>query len=167
MLLIINPMSLFDFNSKSDIKDWRVVNDGVMGGLSRGQFKINTDGHGFFSGTVSLENNGGFSSVRYAFDTLDVSAYSEIQIRLKGDGKPYQFRVKADADQRFSHIAAIETTEDWQTVTISLNSMYAAFRGRVLDFPNYQGQKLSEIAFLIGNKKHEDFALEIDYIKLQ
>ena len=42
---------------------WRSINDGVMGGLSSGGMRLE-DGIAVFSGTLSLENNGGFSSVR-------------------------------------------------------------------------------------------------------
>ncbi|TMM57565.1 CIA30 family protein [Maribacter algarum] len=157
---------LFDFNDKVSTEDWRVVNDGVMGGLSQGIFSINSEGHGFFRGNVSLENYGGFSSVRYRFETKDTSKFSQIQIRLKGDGKPYQFRVKADDRQRYSYIANIKTSGDWEILSIEFSEMYPAFRGRLLDLPNYSGIEMTEIAFLIGNKKEENFALEIDYIEL-
>jgi len=161
-----NTTTLFDFNKKANIDSWRVVNDGVMGGLSQAKFSLNSEGHGFFRGKVSLDNNGGFSSVRYRFETRNTSEFSKIQIRLKGDGKPYQFRVKADASQRYSYIANIETSGTWETLTINFADMYPAFRGRLLDLPNYSGKEMTEIAFLIGNKKEEAFALEIDYIEL-
>ena len=45
--------------------------------------------------------------------------------------------------------------------------MYPAFRGRKLNIENYQGEKMQEIAFLIGNKKNENFRLEIDKIEIQ
>lgn len=162
----MNTTPLFDFNKTENIDDWRVINDGVMGGLSQAKFSLNSEGHGFFRGKVSLDNNGGFSSVRYRFETIDSSKFSKIQIRLKGDGKSYQFRVKADASQRYSYIATIETSGEWETLTIKFSEMYPAFRGRLLDIHNYSGKEMTEIAFLIGNKKEENFALEIDYIKL-
>jgi len=162
----MNAVMLFDFSQTSPIDDWRIVNDGVMGGLSQGKFSINAKGNGFFRGTISLDNNGGFSSVRYRFKTQDVSKFSAIKIRLKGDGKAYQFRIKADASQRYSYIEKIETSGDWETLTIPFSTMYPAFRGRVLDLPNYLGKELTEIAFLFGNKKEEDFALAIDFIEL-
>jgi len=40
---------------------WNVVDDGVMGGLSQGKREIGGDGILRFFGTLSLENNGGFS----------------------------------------------------------------------------------------------------------
>ncbi len=166
ILALMKGTTLFDFNDTVNIEDWRVVNDGVMGGLSQGTFSVNSEGHGFFRGTVSLANNGGFSSVRYCFETRDTSEFCKIQIHLKGDGKPYQFRIKADSSQRYSYITNIKTSGDWEILTIDFSEMYPAFRGRLLDLPNYSGMEMTEIAFLIGNKKEESFALEIDYIEL-
>lgn len=167
IVLYMNPMILFDFEKNVSIDAWRVVNDGVMGGLSEGQFSINEAGHGYFRGKVSLANNGGFSSVRYRFKTVPTSEYTRVNIRLKGDGKGYQFRVKAKIDQQFSYIKDFETSGDWETITVEFSEMYAAFRGRILDIPNFSGEEMTEIAFLIGNKKEETFALEIDSIALE
>ncbi|MFQ3182569.1 MAG: NADH dehydrogenase [ubiquinone] 1 alpha subcomplex assembly factor 1, partial [Polaribacter sp.] len=54
---------IFDFNKSSNIKNWIVIDDVVMGGKSSGSFKLSSDGYGIFMGDISLENNGGFSSV--------------------------------------------------------------------------------------------------------
>ena len=45
-LITQTPMTLFDFDSKSDISNWRTVDDVVMGGRSNGSFKINDAGYG-------------------------------------------------------------------------------------------------------------------------
>jgi hypothetical protein len=45
--------------------------------------------------------------------------------------------------------------------------MYPTFRGMKLRMPNFPGEEVSEIAFLIGNKKEQEFQLTIDYIQLQ
>ena len=82
LLLFINvPMNsikIFDFNSKSNINSWQIVNDVVMGGKSSSTITINKEGHGQFSGTVSTENNGGFSSVRHIFKPVSVKKTSKI-----------------------------------------------------------------------------------------
>tara|TARA_R110000868_G_scaffold321556_1_gene582562 strand:+ start:2389 stop:2889 length:501 start_codon:yes stop_codon:yes gene_type:complete len=161
------PMMLFDFNSKSNISNWRIVDDVVMGGRSNGDFTINKAENGLFHGKVSLENNGGFSMVQYRFDTKDVSNYSKVLIKLKGDGKAYQFRVKSDNNDSHSYISSFETTSEWQTIEVPFNSMYPAFRGRKLNIGNYTGKQMEGIAFLIGNKKAEAFELEIDSIILK
>jgi hypothetical protein len=158
---------LVDFQPDSDLSNWYVVDDGVMGGRSQGGFRLDEEGHAVFSGTVSLENNGGFSSVRYAFREKEVQAYQKVVLRIKGDGKRYQFRVKSSRYDRASYIQYFETSGDWQTVEIPLAELYPTFRGRRLNRPNYPGEEMAEIAFLIGNKKAESFRLLIDKIELE
>ena len=65
LMITINTMNLFDFSENSESNRWQVVNDGVMGGLSQATFKVGENGTALFTGRVSLENNGGFSSLRY------------------------------------------------------------------------------------------------------
>ncbi|MGK0323610.1 MAG: hypothetical protein ACJARX_000389 [Psychroserpens sp.] len=159
--------TLFDFNKESDINDWRVVDDVVMGGRSSGNFKINNEGHGKFTGRISLENNGGFSSLRYRFKTKDVSAYSKVILRIKGDGSNYQFRVKTTSRDYASYIYEFETNKDWLTIEIPFSAMDPRFRGRQLNDPNFPGEQMEEIAFLIGNKKEQSFELLLDTIILE
>jgi hypothetical protein len=59
-------LALFDFTTDVNMDRWAVMNDGVMGGLSKGKLEVTAEGHGRFSGTVSLENYGGFTSIRCA-----------------------------------------------------------------------------------------------------
>lgn len=162
-----NENVLFDFTNEASLQRWYVVDDVVMGGRSSGSFRLNDDGNAVFSGTVSLENNGGFSSVRYVPNEYPENKISEFVIRLKGDGKDYQFRAKSSRNDRHSYIGEFSTTGDWQTVVINCADMYPAFRGRTLNMDNYSGDDLQEIAFLIGNKKNESFLLEIDKISLR
>jgi hypothetical protein len=86
---------------------------------------------------------------------------------LKGDGKKYQFRVKKSQKDYYSYIYEFQTSTEWETIEIPVNKLYASFRGRTLQLPNYEGQSLEEIAFLIGNKKNENFELLIDSIEVQ
>lgn len=160
-------MEIFDFSVTSDLADWFIMDDVVMGGRSDGNCIINSDGIGVFYGKVSLENNGGFSSVRYRFGTKKVNGYTTCKIRLKGDGKSYQFRVKTDKYDRHSYVYKFETTGEWETINIPLNAMYPSFRGRLLDIPNYPISELEEIAFLISNKVNESFRLELDRIDFE
>ena len=158
---------LFDFSKESKLSSWRIVDDVVMGGRSNGSFKINEAGNGLFYGDISLKNNGGFSSLRYSFDKLSISNYTKIVLRIKGDGKQYQFRIKDDNDNFYSYIKQFKTSGSWETLEIPLIEMYPAFRGRKLDIQNFNSDTLAQIAFLIGNKKKESFQLEIDKIYLK
>ncbi|WP_426063266.1 CIA30 family protein [Flavobacterium sp. DSP2-3-1] len=163
----MEPILIFDFNLKSDLNNWKIVNDAVMGGKSQSKFYLNSDGFGTFEGSVSLENNGGFCSVKYVCEPIDLTDAKHISIRLKGDGKQYQFRVKPNQTDSHSYVSPFQTTTDWQTVEIPISELYPAFRGQKLDLPNYDGSNLEEIAFLVGNKQKETFQLLIDSIEVK
>jgi hypothetical protein len=158
---------IFDFNKKTDIENWIIVDDVVMGGKSSGTFKLSTEGHGVFEGTISLENNGGFSSVRYRFEKILIKESTKIILKLRGDGKQYQFRIKPNTGDYYSYISPFSTTGEWQEIEILLKDMYPSFRGRKLDQPNFSNDYIEEITFLIGNKNQEEFKLLIDKIELK
>lgn len=167
MLLSVTNEIIFDFNKSCDMGSWMIVDDGVMGGLSQGTMKLNDQGHGVFSGFVTTENNGGFSSVRYNFEKMNVSGFTYVVLRLKGDGKNYQFRIKQNRYDRASYINTFETSGEWETIRIPLKDFFPSFRGYKLDRPNFDGSYMEEIAFLIANKQKENFKLEIDSISLK
>lgn len=158
---------IFDFTKDANLSSWRIVDDGVMGGKSQGNFSTNEKGNAVFSGSVSLDNYGGFSSIRYQFKQKNISQYSQVVLRLKGDGKKYQFRIKESSRDYYSYIIIFQTTTEWQTITLDMKEMYPAFRGRVLNMGNLKPNKIEQIAILVGNKKAEDFRLEIDVISLK
>ena len=163
----MNPILIFDFTKDTNLKEWKIIDDVVMVGRSNGTFTIDKDGNGVFSGKISLENNGGFSSVRYQCDPVKVTKDSKVVIRLKGDGKDYQFRIKDKSNSYYSYITTFKTTGDWQTITIKLTDLYPSFRGRKLDMPNFSSTSFEEMVFLIGNKKKESFQLVLDKIELE
>ncbi|WP_231367646.1 CIA30 family protein [Gillisia sp. JM1] len=167
LLTTMQTASIFDFNKKADITNWTIVDDVVMGGRSSGNFYLNKEGNGVFEGRVSLENNGGFSSLRYDFDEISTKSYSKIVIKVKGDGKSYQFRMKSKSADYYSYVTSFDSSKDWETIELQLTDMYPAFRGSDLDMPNYDKESIEEIAFLIGNNKAETFKLEIESIVLK
>ena len=168
LLVIIyyqNTMTIFDSELHSSTNNWKIVNDNVMGGLSKSKVLIKESSNPVFSGHVSLENNGGFAMCQYHFDKLEMNNFSKFIIKVKGDGKNYQFRVKENALDSHSYISSFKTTGEWQKIEIPFNEMFPSFRGRRLNMPNYEGNKIEMVAFLIGNKKEENFQLEIESIK--
>lgn len=162
----MNAQTIVNFKENPTTKNWKVVDDVVMGGRSSGSFTLSEEGYGKFAGEVSLENNGGFSSVRYDMEPLKVSPESKIRIKLKGDGKSYQFRVKHNSQEYYSYITTFDTTGDWQTLEFALADLYPTFRGRELDLPNFNHNTIQELRFLIGNKKPQDFQLLLESIEV-
>lgn len=160
------PYVLSDFSKASDVNKWGIMNDGVMGGLSQSTFSQTKDGKAQFKGKVSLENNGGFASVRAGFKRIDITGANKVMIRLKGDGNNYQFRVKNEQSDRHAYKYEFETSGNWEVIEIPLAEMIPTYRGMRPNLPNFAAQMLSEIGFLIANKKNQNFELLIEKIWL-
>ncbi len=159
---------IFDFKNENEIEYWRIVNDGVMGGLSKSEI-VNSDGNtAIFRGIVSLENNGGFASTRTIPRSYELDGHNGILIRVKGDGKKYQFRVRTN--DRFDGISYRYqfTTElnTWMIIDIPFHECVPVFRGRILgDVEAILPEEIQQLGFLISNKQAGKFQLEIDWIK--
>ncbi len=165
-LIGMKPNYIYDFSSDSK-KDWQIVDDRVMGGVSQGGYQINEEGNGVFSGHVSLDNNGGFSSLRHPMEATNVKNYKKVVLRVKGDKKKYQFRLKTNNSDYYSYIQTFNTSGEWEEIEIPFKDFSPSFRGRALDMPNFPGLYIEEMRFLIANYKEEDFRLEIDWIALK
>ena len=162
-----NSLTIIDFKKDKTISGWNIVDDNVMGGRSSGKMFLSEDGHGIFKGIVSLENNGGFSSVRYRFKAIKTDNFQKLSIRMKGDGKTYQLRIKSNYYDYHSYAINFKTSKNWFIYEFPLKDLYPLFRGRTLDIPNFDSQKIVELGFLIGNKKAEQFELHIDEIIIE
>jgi monofunctional biosynthetic peptidoglycan transglycosylase len=82
-LKISYPCSSGKDYEQSAAEGWYPINDRVMGGTSKSEFQAE-NGIAVFRGLVSLENNGGFASVRSALGNHDLSAYAGIALRVWG-----------------------------------------------------------------------------------
>lgn len=165
--VMINGQVLIDFKQQPSLKNWQIVNDDVMGGVSQSKMYLTEEGSAVFEGRVSLENYGGFCSVRHNLKKVPTKGRNTLKIKLKGDGKNYQLRIKADRNDFASYIKEFSTTGAWQEVYIQLAEMYPSFRGRRLNRPNFEANSMEQLAILIGNKRAERFVLEIESIELQ
>lgn len=158
-------MIISDFTEKSKI-EWFVINDGVMGGLSESSMTYHDDGYGKFSGNVSLENNGGFASVRAVVPGEGFSGSQAISIKVKGDGKKYKFRIRTDKNfDGISYQANFTAGDDWQEITFSKRDFTPVFRGReIRDYPALDFNNMKQIGFLIADYQTGEFELLIDSI---
>lgn len=101
---------LVDFDDAGEVAAWRTVNDPVMGGQSTSQVMFG-DGGLMFSGTISLENNGGFASARGPDDPdigRKAAGATALRVRAAGDGKTYVLRVGVGG-QPWSYIQRFST----------------------------------------------------------
>ena len=163
----INAKILYDFTKEDRFKGWSVVDDDVMGGMSSGALALDEDGNGIFYGYVSLRNYGGFSSIRCDIKKKDISDFSFLILKVRGDNRYYQFRLRSSYYDRHVYVKEFYAKSDWQEIKIPLNSMRPQFRGMKLNMENFSGNSIVEFGILIGNKVEEDFVLLIDNIYLQ
>ncbi|MFZ4102142.1 MAG: CIA30 family protein [Sphingobacterium thalpophilum] len=158
---------IYTFSNQKDINEWNVVNDGVMGGISKSSLVLTNTGNGKFSGHVSLANNGGFASIQLD-RTISVPQEKKfIVLRIKGDGKRYEFRIKGKSSQFESYVHQFSTSGDWENLKLSIREFYPQYRGRKLNIPNFNFKTIGQLSFLISNKREEDFELLIDRISLE
>jgi hypothetical protein len=163
----IEPMILFSFHSESDVSVWDIENDTVMGGRSESALELTEAGTGLFSGTVSLDNNGGFASMQYPFPVRAIAGYTEAKIRLRGDGKRYLLLVESEERARHYYVGGFQTSGEWETITVALRDMEPVWRGDRLDQPNFAAESIAQIRIMIANQTRESFAVEIDAIWLE
>lgn len=158
---------IYTFSPQTDLKEWRIVNDGVMGGISSSSLVLTDAGHGQFSGHVSLANYGGFASIQLNTTIQLPEAKKFIVLRVKGDGKRYEFRLKGAISQPESYVHQFATSGAWETIKLAIPEFYPQFRGRKLNIPNFNFESIEQLSFLIANKQEEDFELLIDWIGLE
>jgi len=161
-----NMKEIYRFSTQSNLREWRIVNDGVMGGISRSNLLMTSEGYGQFSGHVSLENNGGFASIQLNQSTTIPAETKYIVLRVKGDGKQYEFRLKSDLYQSVSYVHQFKTTGEWQNIQLAISEFYPQYFGQKLNRPNFNYKNIEQISFLISNKQEEDFKLLIDNISM-
>lgn len=80
---------LYRFCPHTQFAPWLPADDGLMGGVSCSSFARTADGHAAFRGCVSLENNGGFCSVRSPDLPARLTGGAAIALRVRGDGRTY------------------------------------------------------------------------------
>lgn len=160
--------SITEFNAK-DGMNWQVVNDGVMGGLSEGKLTPNDAGTLRFSGMLSLENNGGFSTFRSGDLKLDLSDALGLLVRVKGDGRTYQVRLATDAlfrGMEVSFAAEFATQKgEWIEVKVPFAGFKGSFRGLDLPEERLDTSKVRRVSILLGDKKQAPFEAEFDFIR--
>ena len=162
-----NELIIFDFSNKED-KNWRIINDGVMGGLSRSSFKLVKGDFALFSGTVRPENNGGFASVRASISDMELENYDGAMIRIKGDGNLYNLRFRTNRNfDGVSYQAKFRSEKDsWKEIKIPFSDFIPTFRGRrVPNQPPLDAADIKQMGILIADKQFGDFELIIDWMK--
>ena len=179
-ILLLSPasaqtmQSLFQFKDSGEAAKWQIVNDGVMGGRSSSQANIveteSSQGAMRFTGNLSLENNGGFASVRSRpAGSLGIDPGDIIVLRIKGDGRTYTFNLYTPTRRTaFSYQMDFETKAgQWTEVRLPVDRFVAHSFGRPIPNMKLNPSQVHSVGILLGDKKPGAFELLIDSIKIQ
>ena len=152
------------FDSPASIRQWRPINDGVMGGVSSSAFRFDPQGFAVFEGQVSLAFGGGFASVRAVTPDFARANFEGISLQAWGDGKRYKLNLFTD--QSFDGVAYqtefLPPAGDWATVFLPKESFVASFRGRpVAQAPALDGSRIAQVGLMIASKQAGPFCLKL------
>ena len=163
-----NTLDLFDFRGQGDEEAWRSIDDVVMGGVSGSEFHVASQGIAVFAGAVSLQHGGGFASVRSRPARVDLSEYSGLEIRVRGDGKRYRLRLRTDPnlDGVAYQVSFEPQATVWQSIRFPFHRFRPTFRGRTIpDAPPLDTSNVMSFGWMIADKQAGPFRLEIDWLR--
>lgn len=158
---------LVRFATPAAVADWGPIDDVVMGGVSHSRLRHDPAGHAVFEGIVSLDNNGGFASVRCRPADLGAPGAAGWILEVRGDGRRYKFNLRTDdAFDGVNHQAVFDPPAGaWTTIRLPLAAFRATFRGRpVSDVPPLDPARVRQMGLMIADRQAGPFALAIRVI---
>lgn len=162
-VLVAGTPWVLDLSVENERSKWRAVNDGVMGGLSRGVILETPDGIRF-EGRISLENNGGFASLRRPMSKADLSEYKGVIITYKCPDVKTAFCIDPNPVwYQPNYRTALKPAEEWTAVKVPFKDFVGRQVGRPVS-GKLNAEKLSHIyqfGFITDEKREVDFALEV------
>ncbi|CAH7454178.1 CIA30 family protein [Vibrio chagasii] len=161
-------IEMIDFTQASEHQKWSAINDNVMGGISTGGL-IYDGKQSLFKGDLSLENNGGFSSINRSLESLNPTV-NNVELSFVGDGRTYQLRFTTWKDSyRTNYKHSFETIQGEQLKKVfRLEDFQAVFRGRLLNnAPELKAQDIKQFGFLIADKQPLPFELKLIQIQFK
>jgi monofunctional biosynthetic peptidoglycan transglycosylase len=159
----MNSMQTIAFDELSELDNWVIINDTVMGGRSRAQIDIAKE-HLVFNGYLSLENNGGFASIRRVYNNREWQASNPLQIKVVGDGRSYQFRLRTNSRMDgVAYVSSFQTkANEAQVFTFELSDFTPQFRGRyVRGAPELSFDDITQLGFMLAEKAPGEFTLQV------
>lgn len=158
-------MPLVELDTAASLAEWRSVDDRVMGGISRSRMERAAASTARFAGTLSREQGGGFASIRRSLDpSLSLAGWDGIAVRVRGDGRTYQVRLRMDGNRDgVAYRASFPTRPgEWLDVHVRFDAFVPTWRGRRLrHVPPVSPGRVDSIGFMVSGDQVGSFALEI------
>ena len=163
------PLLLFDFSDSGTVAQWASIDDRVMGGISRSRLRQDAAGHAVFEGVVSLEQDGGFASVRSTPGARGKPGAEACLIEVRAAGQRFKLSLLTDDGfDSLNYQTPFEpATADWQVLHLPLAAFRATFRGRVIPgAPALDPARIRQVGLMIADRQAGPFTLDIRRISL-
>lgn len=158
---------IHDFSNRSKMGRWMVVNDDVMGGVSRSKISLHTEGYLVFEGQLSTDYGGGFASLRSNYVNWGIANSEGIIIKVRGDGKIYQFRCRMGNDfYDIAYRSFFKSKKNlWQEIRLPFSEFIPTYRGRIIKgMPYLDPKDIRSFGLMISEKQVGNFRLEVSWI---
>lgn len=157
-----------DFADPQEADAWRVINDDVMGGRSKGDAQFD-DGQMTFFGSINT-NGGGFSSVRRAIEPGQLTGADRVRLRVKTDGRPYRVTFRDGSRSRRGEVMyrapiGAAASDDWQTVSVAFADLEASFHGDPVDAEPFDPAAAYELGLILNDTGDGPFRLGVRWIE--
>jgi monofunctional biosynthetic peptidoglycan transglycosylase len=123
-----------------------------------------------FFGTLSLENNGGFASVRTKTKKLGLEKGDTLVAKVRGDGREYLMNLSVPTIRiAYNYRAVFQTKKDeWVEVKIPLDKFEATSFGQVVkNAGQVNPTSVNGLGFMLSDKKAGPFKMEIESIMVE
>ena len=159
---------IIDFENPRSVNDWKAVNDGVMGGRSRGGPSFE-NGYMVFEGRINTDG-GGFSSVRTDIDRGSLESSSGLKLRVRSDGRAYKVTLRTDARYRNRPIAfqaeiPPTTVDEWESVSFPFDGLEASLFGRRIFGAEFDSAQANQLGIILADGQDGPFRLEVKAIE--
>ncbi len=167
--LTISDLTLNFGSGQNQVNNWVLISDNIMGGISKSKLEY-TQNTMILTGNISLDNFGGFASVKTEFGKYDISQFKGIKIKFKSTNQKFAFTLEDSKNWTFPNFKGAFTStkpNTWEEKIILFK-----------DFKEYQigeptGEKLLEsnlkkivrMGIITTEKKEGPFTIEVDYIE--
>lgn len=157
-----------DLSNPAEIKNWRVLLDGVMGGRSTGT-RFAEDGAMTFKGSINT-NGGGFSSLRRPMKPGALKDVESLNMRVKTDGRAYKLTFRTDAThwgRSVSYQLSIPQTakDEWAEVTLPLTKFRTSVFGRNIRAAPFDAEQVREMGIILADGIDGPFELNLKSVR--
>jgi len=151
---------LAEFGSADSLNAWYVQNDTVMGGVSSSELSW-SEGELVFSGNLSTDNNGGFTSMRGPeMSSSPAPGLDAVSVVALGDGRTYLMQIRTATD---SYIQRFTPTETMSETILKLTDFVATdWRlSPIPDRPPLMSEAVRQTSIYLVDKQVGEFVLRL------